>query len=62
MNAYLAYQMQGRTTLLLTGRGVGLLERSCKMARLLQPATIILEDVDLIAEERTEQEDRKSVV
>jgi ATPase family associated with various cellular activities (AAA) len=53
---YLAHQMQGRTTLLLTGRGVGLLERSCKMARLLQPATIILEDVDLIAEERTEQE------
>lgn len=53
---YLAHQMKGRTTLLLTGRGVGLLERSCKMARLLQPATIILEDVDLIAEERTEQE------
>lgn len=53
---YLARQMQGRTTLLLTGRGVGLLESSCKMARLLQPATIILEDVDLIAEERTQQE------
>src|SRR6266700_2757549 len=53
---YLAHQMQGRTTLLLTGRGVGLLERSCTMARLLQPATIILEDVDLIAEERTEQD------
>jgi ATP-dependent 26S proteasome regulatory subunit len=53
---YLASQMQGRTTLLLTGHGIGLLERSCKMARLLQPATIILEDVDLIAEERTEQE------
>src|SRR5260370_6829523 len=48
--------MQGRRALLLTGRGVGLIERSCKMARLLQPATIILEDVDLIAEERTEQE------
>lgn len=53
---YLAHRMQGRTTLLLTGRGVGLLERSCRMARLLQPATIILEDVDLIAEERTEQD------
>ncbi len=53
---YLAHQMRGRTTLLLTGRGVGLLERSCTMARLLQPATIILEDVDLIAEERTEQD------
>lgn len=52
---YLAHQMKGRTTLLLTGRGVGLLEHSCKMARLLQPATIILEDVDLIAEERTQE-------
>jgi len=59
---YLAHQMQGRTTLLLTGRGVGLLERSCKMARLLQPATIILEDVDLIAEERSEQESGCSVL
>jgi hypothetical protein len=53
---YLAHQMQGRTTLLLTGQGVGLLESSCNMARLLQPATIILEDVDLIAEERTKQD------
>jgi ATP-dependent 26S proteasome regulatory subunit len=53
---YLANQMPGRTILLLTGRSVGLLEQSCKMARLLQPATIILEDVDLIAEERTQQD------
>jgi ATPase family associated with various cellular activities (AAA) len=59
---YLAHQMQGRTTLLLTGHGIGLLERSCKMARLLQPATIILEDVDLIAQERTEQESGCSVL
>jgi AAA+ superfamily predicted ATPase len=53
---YLANQMPERTVLLLTGRSVGLLEQSCKMARLLQPATVILEDVDLIAEERTHQE------
>ena len=53
---YLANRMKGRTVLVLTGRSVGLLEESCKMARLLQPATIILEDVDLIAEERTHQE------
>lgn len=50
---YLATQMKERTTFLLTGRGLGLIERSCAMARLLQPATLILEDVDLIAEERT---------
>ncbi len=53
---YLASQMPERTIILLTGRSIGLLEQSCKMARLLQPATVILEDVDLIAEERTRQE------
>ncbi len=50
---YLATQMKDRTTFLLTGRGLGLVEQSCAMARLLQPATVILEDIDLIAEERT---------
>jgi hypothetical protein len=52
---YLAGQMPDRTIILLTGRGIGLIEQSCVMARLLQPATVILEDVDLIAEERTRQ-------
>jgi hypothetical protein len=42
-----------RTVLLITGRSMGL--RAGAMARMLQPATIILEDVDLIAEERTRQ-------
>ncbi|QBD75514.1 ATP-binding protein [Ktedonosporobacter rubrisoli] len=53
---YLAKQMTDRTVILLTGRGIGLLEHSCTLARLLQPATVILEDVDLIAEERTRHE------
>ena len=52
---YLASQMPDRTIILLTGRGIGFVEHSCALARLLQPATIILEDVDLIAEERTRQ-------
>ncbi len=52
---YIANQMPDRTVILITGRSVGLIEQSCKMARLLQPATLILEDVDLIAEERTHQ-------
>ncbi len=52
---YIAGQMPERTVILITGRSVGLIEQSCKMARLLQPATVILEDVDLIAEERTQQ-------
>lgn len=50
---YLARAMTGRTVLLLTGRGLGLLGKTCAMARMLQPSTVILEDVDLIAEERT---------
>jgi hypothetical protein len=49
----LAGRMPDRTVLLITGRSMGLLEHACTMARVLQPATIILEDVDLIAEERT---------
>jgi hypothetical protein len=53
---YLATQMKDRTTFLLTGRGLGLVEQSCAMARLLQPSTVVLEDVDLIAEERTRME------
>lgn len=52
---YLAGRMPDRTVLLITGRSMGLLEQACAMARVLQPATIILEDVDLIAEERTRQ-------
>jgi hypothetical protein len=50
---YLAGQMPGRTVILLTGRGLGTVAQSCALARLLEPATIVMEDVDLIAEERT---------
>jgi hypothetical protein len=50
---YLAGRMTGRTVLLLTGQDVGLIRRTCAMARLLQPSMVILEDVDLVAEERT---------
>ncbi|GCE16496.1 AAA family ATPase [Dictyobacter kobayashii] len=52
---YIAKQMPDRTVILVTGQNAGLIEKSCQMARLLQPATVIIEDVDLIAEERTSQ-------
>lgn len=52
---YLSSQMSDHTILLLTGRSLGLIERSCTLARMLQPSIMILEDVDLIAEERTHQ-------
>jgi hypothetical protein len=53
---YLASRMRDRTVVLLTGREVGMIPRACAMARLLQPSMVILEDVDLIAEDRNRQE------
>jgi hypothetical protein len=50
---YLAGAMRDRTVLLLTGRGLGLIGRTCAMARALAPSIVVLEDVDLVAEERT---------
>lgn len=38
-----------------SGQTLGLIETSCAMARLLKPTTVILEDVDLVAEERSRQ-------
>lgn len=52
---YLAAQMQGRTVLMMTGGSVRALESACRLARMLTPATIILEDVDLIGTERQYQ-------
>ena len=49
---HLVGRMPGRTVLLTTGRGMGLLQTVVQMARTLAPAMVVLEDVDLIAEER----------
>lgn len=49
---YLVGQMPGRTVLLMTGNGIGLLSTVMQMARTLAPAMVVVEDVDLIAEER----------
>jgi hypothetical protein len=50
---YLAGEMPRRTTLLLTGQALGAIAASCDMARRLQPATVVIEDVDLVAMERS---------
>jgi DNA polymerase III delta prime subunit len=50
---YLLGAMPGRTTILLTGRGLGLIEEALVIARELAPATVVFEDVDLVAAERT---------
>jgi hypothetical protein len=52
---YLVTQMPGRTVLLLTGAGMSSIETACKLARMLAPATVILEDVDLIGTQRNLQ-------
>ena len=50
---YLCNQMPERTTVLLTGPAISALGRAVAIARDLQPATVVLEDVDLVAMERT---------
>ena len=49
---YLVGQMPGRTVLILSGGSYGLVAPTCELARNLQPSMVILEDVDLVAEER----------
>ena len=41
------------TTILLTGRGLGLIEQALGIGRDLAPATFVFEDIDLVAAERT---------
>ena len=50
---YLCGQMPGRTTLLLSGPSAGALGQAAAIARSLQPAMVVLEDVDLVATQRT---------
>jgi energy-coupling factor transporter ATP-binding protein EcfA2 len=54
---YLAGALPGHTTLVITAEQVRLLEHNFKLARFLQPSIIVVEDVDLIARERTEMRD-----
>ena len=50
---YLASQLPNHTTLLVTAEQVGLLSEYFTLARFLQPSIMVIEDVDLIARERT---------
>jgi ATPase family protein associated with various cellular activities (AAA) len=40
------------TVILLTGLGLGMVREACALARAVEPALLVLEDVDLVAEER----------
>jgi ATP-dependent 26S proteasome regulatory subunit len=50
---YLVGQMTGYTRLTLTGRALSVIGSVAELARELAPAVIVLEDVDLVAEERS---------
>jgi hypothetical protein len=49
---YLLGRLPGVTAVLLSGRALGMISEACSVARALQPSVIVVEDVDLIAEER----------
>jgi hypothetical protein len=51
---YLATNLPGHTTLIITAEQVALLGAYANLARLLQPSMVVIEDVDLIARDREE--------
>jgi hypothetical protein len=52
---YLAGRLPGHTTLLITAEEMGALPEYMALARLLQPALVVIEDADLIARDRDER-------
>ena len=52
---YLMAQMRGRTGVLLTGQSLGTVGASIDLATALQPSIVILEDVDLVAMDRSHE-------
>jgi len=50
--SYLLGQLPGVTAVVISGRALGAIVQACSLARSLQPSVVVIEDVDLIAEER----------
>ena len=50
---HLTSRLADATVLILSGPALGLIGPTCALARTLTPAVVVLEDVDLVAEERT---------
>jgi hypothetical protein len=50
---YLISRLEERTVVILTGAALGFVADACAIARDLQPSMVVLEDVDLVAQERT---------
>jgi hypothetical protein len=49
---YLLGQLPDVTVIVISGRALGRIREACSVARTLQPAIVVVEDVDLIAEQR----------
>jgi hypothetical protein len=49
---YLLSELAGVTVVVLSGGALSMIAEACSVARTLQPSLIVVEDVDLIAEER----------
>jgi ATPase family associated with various cellular activities (AAA) len=49
---YLMSRLPGVTVVVLSGGSLGMIAEACSVARALQPSVVVVEDVDLIAEER----------
>jgi hypothetical protein len=49
---YLLGQLSGVTVVVLSGAALTMIAEACSVARTLQPSVIVVEDVDLIAEQR----------
>ncbi len=50
---YLISRLPEVTVIAISGKALGRISEACSVARTLQPSMIVVEDVDLIAEERT---------
>jgi hypothetical protein len=50
---YLLGMLPEVTVIVISGRALGRIREACSVARTLQPAMVVVEDVDLIAEQRT---------
>ncbi|HEY6278867.1 MAG TPA: ATP-binding protein [Streptosporangiaceae bacterium] len=49
---YLLSELSELTVVVVSGRALGMIAEACSVARTLQPSMVVVEDVDLIAEER----------
>lgn len=49
---YLISRLREHTVFILTGGGLRMVRPACALARMLQPAVVVLEDIDLVAQHR----------